>query len=45
MELCLLEEIKVVLIFLVNGLWDIVVDELEVLLEDFEMYEIMEKFF
>lgn len=45
MELCLLEEIKVVLIFLVNGLWDIVVEELEVLLEDFEMYEIMEKFF
>lgn len=45
MELCLFEEIKVVLIFLVNGLWDIVVDELEVLLEDFEMYEIMEKFF
>lgn len=45
MELCLFEDIKVVLIFLVNGLWDIVVDELEVLLEDFEMYEIMEKFF
>lgn len=45
MELCLFEEIKVVLIFLVNGLWNIVVDELEVLLEDFEMYEIMEKFF
>lgn len=45
MELCLFEEIKVVLIFLVNGLWDIVVEELEVLLEDFEMYEIMEKFF
>lgn len=45
MELCFFEEIKVVLIFLVNGLWDIVVDELEVLLEDFEMYEIMEKFF
>lgn len=43
--MCLLEEIKVVLIFLVNGLWDIVVEELEVLLEDFEMYEIMEKFF